>query len=107
MGCPHSFEFRRQELLEMGVISSDDSDESQGQKIVDSYLGIILSSNFRFCSCCSNLFLINVSRCTAARWVTGRIFAARNIGPLVGGLFVCSWRISSTHSRVLTVCVIG
>lgn len=47
MGCPNSYEFRRQELRSLGVISPEDSDIRQAQKIVDSYLGNIPHSLVR------------------------------------------------------------
>jgi hypothetical protein len=39
MGCPNSFEYRREELRELGVITPEDTEHQQGLKIVDSYLG--------------------------------------------------------------------
>jgi hypothetical protein len=39
MGCPESFEHRRAELREVGVIRPDDTELQQGEKIAASYIG--------------------------------------------------------------------
>ena len=39
MGCPHTFELRREELQALGSIAPEDSEQEQADKIAASYLG--------------------------------------------------------------------
>jgi hypothetical protein len=48
MGCPNSFEYRRTELQELGVITPGDLEQQQGEKIADSYLGKVSAVEYNF-----------------------------------------------------------
>ena len=96
MGCPHTFEYRRSELKELGIIVEEDSEIVQGDKVAKSYLGmtryVLITSHIDHC--------ITYFRCIAPGWRTIRVLTVRYNSVAAWQLFVCTWWISFSHTGV-------